>query len=63
MNPTSEQAIGMRIVHLSALLVVLALPAEAAAQTKAGDAALAFIRYITRSEATAVWKAKGLSRY
>ena len=53
----------MRIVHLSALLVVLALPAEAAAQTKAGDAALAFIRYITRSEATAVWKAKGLSRY
>jgi len=27
------------------------------------DAALAFIRYITRPEATAVWKAKGLSRY
>jgi len=27
------------------------------------DAALAFIRYITRPEAAAVWKAKGLSRY
>ena len=27
------------------------------------DAALAFIRYITRPEATAVWKAKGLNRF
>jgi molybdate transport system substrate-binding protein len=27
------------------------------------DAALAFIRYIMRPEATAVWKAKGLNRY
>ena len=63
MNPTGEQAIAMRVVHLSALLVALLLPAEAAAQTKADDAALTFIRYITRPEATAVWKAKGLSRY
>jgi len=27
------------------------------------DASLAFIRYITRPEATAVWKAKGLNRF
>jgi molybdate transport system substrate-binding protein len=27
------------------------------------DASLAFIRYITRAEATAVWKAKGLNRF
>src|SRR5262249_19369512 len=27
------------------------------------DAALAFVRYVTRPEATAVWKAKGLNRY
>src|SRR5262245_18199879 len=27
------------------------------------DAALAFLRYITRSEATAIWKAKGLERF
>jgi molybdate transport system substrate-binding protein len=27
------------------------------------DAALAFIRYLTRPEATAVWKAKGLDRF
>jgi molybdate transport system substrate-binding protein len=27
------------------------------------DTALAFIRYITRSEANAIWKAKGLNRY
>jgi molybdate transport system substrate-binding protein len=27
------------------------------------DAAMAFVRYITRPEATAVWKAKGLERY
>jgi len=27
------------------------------------DAALAFVRYITRPEATAVWKTKGLNRY
>jgi molybdate transport system substrate-binding protein len=27
------------------------------------DAALAFVRYITRPEATAVWKAKGLARF
>jgi len=34
MNPTGEQAIAMRVVHLFALLVALLLPAEAAAQTK-----------------------------
>ena len=33
------------------------------ARSSEPDAALAFIRYITRPEATAVWKAKGLSRY
>jgi ABC-type molybdate transport system substrate-binding protein len=27
------------------------------------DGALAFIRYITRPEAAAVWKAKGLDRF
>jgi len=27
------------------------------------DAALAFVRYVTRPEATAIWKAKGLNRY
>jgi molybdate transport system substrate-binding protein len=27
------------------------------------DAAMAFVRYITRPQATAVWKAKGLERY
>jgi ABC-type molybdate transport system substrate-binding protein len=27
------------------------------------DNALAFIRYITRPEAAAVWKAKGLNRF
>jgi len=27
------------------------------------DASLAFIRYITRPEANAVWKAKGLNRF
>ena len=27
------------------------------------DAAMAFIRYVTRPEAAAVWKAKGLNRF
>jgi molybdate transport system substrate-binding protein len=37
----------------------------AAVSARATDAkdALAFIRYITRPEATAVWKAKGLDRF
>jgi molybdate transport system substrate-binding protein len=33
------------------------------ARSREPDAALAFIRYITRPEATAVWNAKGRSRY
>jgi len=63
MNPTGEQAIAMRVVHLSALLVVVTAAGRSGRADKADDAALTFIRYITRPEATAVWKAKGLSRY
>jgi molybdate transport system substrate-binding protein len=33
------------------------------ARSTIGDASMAFIRYITRPEATAVWKAKGLNRF
>jgi molybdate transport system substrate-binding protein len=33
------------------------------ARSTNADASLAFIRYLTRPEATAVWKAKGLNRY
>jgi len=33
------------------------------ARSASPDAALAFVRYITRPEATAMWKAKGLERF
>jgi len=39
------------------------MSAAVSARSTTPDAALAFIRYITRPEATAIWTAKGLSRF
>jgi molybdate transport system substrate-binding protein len=39
------------------------MSAAVSARSTSGESALAFIRYITRPEATPMWKAKGLERF
>jgi hypothetical protein len=56
----------MRVVYCSTLLAARAhidAATAVSARSTVPDDALAFIRYITPPEATAVWKAKGLNRF